>query len=43
MITGATDTGYGIEIQPEAGTEGGTEVMNLAGPGSYRTWQMQNL
>jgi arylsulfate sulfotransferase len=34
---------YSIEYYPTAGTTSGTQVLNLAGPEAYRTWQMPNL
>jgi hypothetical protein len=40
---GDSDTGYDIEIQPTPGTDTGPQVMNIAGPGSYRSWQVPNL
>jgi arylsulfate sulfotransferase len=36
-------TGFGIEILPTAGTLTGTQVFNLQGPISYRTWRMTSL
>jgi len=35
--------GYAIEILPTPGTITGTQVFNLEGPASYRTWRMPNL
>jgi len=43
VFTGNDDNGYDIQIQPIAGTDTGTQVMNISGPGSYRAWQMPNL
>jgi arylsulfate sulfotransferase len=34
---------YSIEILPTAGTVNGTQVLNLQGPESYRSWQMPSL
>lgn len=40
---GASLNGYDIEIQPVAGTDTGTQVLNISGPPGYRSWQMPNL
>ena len=42
-VTRTGTLGYGIEIQPAPGTDNGTQVLNLAGPDSYRSWQMPSL
>ena len=34
---------YDIEILPTSGTITGTQVLNVQGPVSYRSWQMQSL
>lgn len=36
-------TGYDIQIQPAPGTDTGIQVMNIAGPPGYRSWQMPDL
>jgi hypothetical protein len=43
VLSGNTDYGYDIEIQPTPGAGTGTQVLNISGPGSYRSWQMPNL
>jgi hypothetical protein len=34
---------YSIEILPTAGTDTGTQVLNIQGPSAYRAWLMPNL
>jgi len=38
-----TDVSYLIEVQPTAGTDTGTQILNIRGPESYRAWQMTSL
>ena len=43
VANGLSLYGYDIEIQPTFGTGSGSQVLDLAGPPSYRSWQMPNL
>ena len=43
LINLSTTDSYSIEILPAAGTDNGTQVLNIQGPDSYRGWQMQSL
>ncbi len=43
LVTLAIVSGYSIEILPTAGTDTGTQILNLQGPEHYRAWQMLNL
>jgi|SRR5580658_6315577 arylsulfate sulfotransferase len=43
VVVDHVQSGYDIQIQPTPGTDTGPQVMNIAGPPSYRSWQMPNL
>ena len=43
LVTLNLVAGYSIEIQPTAGTDTGTQILNLQGPEHYRAWQMPSL
>jgi arylsulfate sulfotransferase len=44
VLTSTTsEDSYAIELLPKAGTDTGTQVLNIEGPGSYRAWVMPNL
>jgi len=40
---GEEEVSYAIEILPTAGTDTGTQVLNLFGPEAYRAWRMPSL
>jgi hypothetical protein len=43
VVDGSVDTGYDIQILPTPGTDTGTEVMEISGPATYRTFLMPSL
>jgi arylsulfate sulfotransferase len=43
LVTLSLVSGFSIEILPTAGTDTGTQILNLQGPEHYRAWQMPNL
>jgi hypothetical protein len=43
QVSLSSQDSYSIEILPTAGTDTGTQVLNIQGPEGYRGWQMSSL
>jgi hypothetical protein len=43
LVNLSSEDSYFIQILPTAGTDTGTQVLNVQGPEGYRGWQMPNL